>query len=111
MVDDPGRAAADRLVKSHHSVGNCSRYTFIFSHTTHQIVVLTRDRLGRRSRRLSWRGRLTVFSPIRLSRAWSQCLAPGLGLAQELVALPETVPVEMLSQTIGEPVLVASPGP
>ena len=39
MVDDPGRAAADRVVKSHHSVGNCSRYTFIFPRTTDQVVV------------------------------------------------------------------------
>jgi hypothetical protein len=51
--------------------------------------------------------RLTVFSPIRGSRAWSPCRAPGLGLEQELVALPETVPVETLRlfQTIAEPVL------
>jgi hypothetical protein len=39
VVDDPGRAAADRLVKSHHSVGNYSRDTFIFPRTTHQVVV------------------------------------------------------------------------
>lgn len=34
MVDDIGLAAADRLVKFHHSVGNRSRYTFIFPHAT-----------------------------------------------------------------------------
>ena len=39
VVDDNGLAAADRLVKYHHSVRNCSRYTLIFSCTTHQIVV------------------------------------------------------------------------
>jgi hypothetical protein len=51
--------------------------------------------------------RLTAFSPIRVSRAWSPCRAPGLGLEQELVALRETVPVETLRlfQTIAEPVL------
>src|SRR5262245_717232 len=38
VVDDPGRAATDRLVKFHHSVGNRSRNTFIFPCTTHQIV-------------------------------------------------------------------------
>ena len=40
MVDDKGRTAADRFVKFHHSVGNRSRYTFIFPRTTHQVVVL-----------------------------------------------------------------------
>ena len=40
VVDDIGRAAADRVVKFHHSVGNCSRDTFIFSRTTHQVVVV-----------------------------------------------------------------------
>src|SRR4029079_4346509 len=39
VVDDNGRAAADRLVKFHHSVGNRSRDTFIFPCTTHQVVV------------------------------------------------------------------------
>ena len=39
VVDDIGRAAADRVVKFHHSVGNRSRDTFIFPRTTHQVVV------------------------------------------------------------------------
>ena len=39
MVDDIGLAAADRVVKVHHGVGNRSRDTFIFPRTTHQIVV------------------------------------------------------------------------
>ena len=39
VVDDIGRAAADRLVKFHHSVGNRSRDTLIFPRTTHQVVV------------------------------------------------------------------------
>ena len=39
MVDDIGRAAADRFVKFHHSVGNRSRDTFIFPRSTHQVVV------------------------------------------------------------------------
>src|SRR5687768_6038867 len=39
VVDDIGRAAADRLVKFHHRVGNRSRNTFIFPSTTHQVVV------------------------------------------------------------------------
>jgi hypothetical protein len=39
VVDDIGRAAADRLVKFHESVGNRSRDTFIFPRTTHQVVV------------------------------------------------------------------------
>ena len=39
VVDDKGRAAADRLVKFHESVGNRSRDTFIFPRTTHQVVV------------------------------------------------------------------------
>jgi len=34
VVDDKGRAAADRLVKFHESVGNRSRDTFIFPRTT-----------------------------------------------------------------------------
>jgi hypothetical protein len=78
--------------------------------TDHQFKRL---RKGRRPKRLSQRGRLTVLSPIRVSRAWSLCRAPGQGLQQELVAVPETVPVETLrlSQTIAEPVLVASPRP
>jgi hypothetical protein len=33
VVHDKRLAAADRLVKYHHSVGNCSRYTFIFPRT------------------------------------------------------------------------------
>lgn len=40
VVDDKGRAAADRLVKFHERVGNRSRDTFIFPRTTHQVVVL-----------------------------------------------------------------------
>jgi hypothetical protein len=43
VVDDKGRAAADRLVKSHHSVGNRSRDTLIFPRTTHQGVVFVVD--------------------------------------------------------------------
>src|SRR5262245_32463449 len=39
VVDDIGRAAAGRLVKVHVSVGNRSRYTFIFPRTTHHVVV------------------------------------------------------------------------
>ena len=39
VVDDIGWAAADRVVKFHHSVGNRSRDTFIFPRTTHQVVV------------------------------------------------------------------------
>ena len=39
MVDDIGRAAADRVVKLHPSVGNRSRDALIFPRTTHQIVV------------------------------------------------------------------------
>jgi hypothetical protein len=34
VVDDHGRAAADRLVKFHHSVGNRSRDAFIFPRAT-----------------------------------------------------------------------------
>ena len=62
---------------------------------------------GRRPKRLSQRGRLTVLSPIRVSRAWSLCRAPGQELQLELVARPETVPVETLRlfQTIAEPIL------
>jgi hypothetical protein len=54
---------------------------------------------------------LAVRSSIRVLRAWSLCLVPGLGLEQELVALPEAVPVEMLrlAETLGEPILVALP--
>jgi hypothetical protein len=40
VVDDKGWAAADRVVKFHDSVGNRSRYAFIFPRTTHQVVVL-----------------------------------------------------------------------
>jgi hypothetical protein len=49
----------------------------------------------------------TVFSPIGVSRAWSLCRARGQELQLELVARPETVPVETLRlfQTIAEPVL------
>ena len=39
VVDDIGRAAPDRFVKFHHSVGNRSRDTFIFPRSTHQVVV------------------------------------------------------------------------
>jgi hypothetical protein len=39
VVDDKGRAAADRVVKFHDSVGNRSRDTFIFPRTIHQVVV------------------------------------------------------------------------
>jgi hypothetical protein len=39
VVDDNGLAAADRLVKFHHSVGNRSRDTLIFPRTTDQVVV------------------------------------------------------------------------
>src|SRR5262245_7621889 len=39
VVDDNGRAAADRLVKFHHIVGNRSRDTFVFPRTAHQVVV------------------------------------------------------------------------
>src|SRR6478752_7241641 len=39
VVDDKGRAAADRVVKFHDSVGNRSRDTFIFPRNTHQVVV------------------------------------------------------------------------
>ena len=39
VVDDIGWAAADRVVKFHHSVGYRSRDTFIFPRTTHQIMV------------------------------------------------------------------------
>ena len=35
VVDDIDPAAADHLVKFHHSVGNRSRDTFIFPRTTH----------------------------------------------------------------------------
>ena len=34
-----------------------------------------------------------MFFPIRVSRAWSTCRAPGLGLEQELVPLTEPEPV------------------
>ena len=40
MVDNRGRAATDRFVKVHISVGNCSGDTFIFPGTTHQVVVV-----------------------------------------------------------------------
>jgi len=39
VVDDHGRAAADRLVKFHHSVGNRSRDAFVFPRATHHGVV------------------------------------------------------------------------
>ena len=39
VVDDKSRTAADRFVKFHDSVGNRSRYTFIFPRTTHHVVV------------------------------------------------------------------------
>ena len=41
VVDDKGRAPADRVVKFHDSVGNRSRDAFIFPRTTHQIMVFT----------------------------------------------------------------------
>ena len=43
VVNHMGWAAADRLVKSHHSVGNRSRDTLIFPRTTHQVVVFVVD--------------------------------------------------------------------
>jgi hypothetical protein len=43
VVDDKGRATADRLVKSHQSVGNRSRDTLIFPRTARQVVVFVVD--------------------------------------------------------------------
>src|SRR5581483_10341657 len=39
VVDDKGRAAADRLVKFRHRVGNRSSDALIFPRATHQVVV------------------------------------------------------------------------
>jgi hypothetical protein len=39
VVDDIGRATADRLVKFNHSVGDCSRDTLVFPGATHQVVI------------------------------------------------------------------------
>jgi hypothetical protein len=50
--------------------------------------------------------RLTVFTPIRVSRAWSPCRAPGLGLEQELVPLTEP---ERVGTLRSELVLVVPP--
>jgi hypothetical protein len=47
--------------------------------------------------------RISRSSPIRVSRAWSTCRAPGLGLEQQLVPLTEPEPVGSLRS---EPVLV-----
>src|SRR6478672_2815783 len=56
--------------------------------------------------RLPSRSQTERFSPIRVSRAWSRCRAPGLGLEQELVPLTEPEPVGTLRSEL---VLVVPP--